>query len=320
MVDMLDMAGRSWSKRGIIIPPSAGLTEFTHASHPCVLHIQNDDFLLIFSMRNMQKRSHIFAMNCHIKDGKIDVDGLPRLVLGPGKMGTFDCEGLLSCCAVKIDDQTAYFYYSGWNNYAENLWLCDTGLAKVNLETFGFERCFDGPVMCRSRYNPYFAAGTSVIKEGDTFRSWYNSGLDWYKDTSGVWTAKYGVHYAESTDGIDWEFKPGLLIPFKDGQEHSFGRPTVIRHEGGYHMWFSCRGARGNPQYRIGYASSSDGYSWDRNDDLAGIEISPDPEAFDSEAQAYPYPFEHNGVVYMLYNGNNYGATGVGYAVMEERR
>jgi len=31
----------------------------------------------------------------------------------------------------------------------------------------------------------------------------------------------------------------------------------------------------------------------------------------------YPYVFEHKGERYMLYNGNGYGKTGIGIAVLE---
>jgi hypothetical protein len=314
---MIDMSQNFWSRKGLLVQPSAGLDNYTHASHPCILHIEDDNYLLIFSMRNLKKRSHIFSVHCLVRDGQITLNGSPKLVLSPGKMGTFDCEGLLSCCAVRIDQESAYFYYSGWNNFAEGLWLCDTGLAKIDIKNNQFNRLYDGPIMSRSRHNPYFAAGTSILKEGAIYKSWYNSGLEWYKNDSEQWIARYGVHYAESRDGVDWNFKPGLIIPFKDSQEHSFGRPTVIKQADTYHMWFSCRGSYGNSQYRIGYAFSDDGISWSRNDELSGINISHNPEDFDSIAQSYPYPFEHKDTLYMLYNGNNYGATGVGYSVLE---
>ena len=32
----------------------------------------------------------------------------------------------------------------------------------------------------------------------------------------------------------------------------------------------------------------------------------------------YPYVFEYNDKLYMLYNGNGYGKTGIGLAVLEE--
>jgi hypothetical protein len=48
---------------------------------------------------------------------------------------------------------------------------------------------------------------------------------------------------------------------------------------------------------------------------LAGIE--PSPEGWDGETVEYPWIFDHDGERYMLYNGNRYGLTGFGLAVLE---
>jgi hypothetical protein len=73
-------------------------------------------------------------------------------------------------------------------------------------------------------------------------------------------------------------------------------------------MWYSYRGS----SYRIGYAESDDGVAWVRKDEEAGIDVSPD--GWDSEMIEYPCVFDHAGSRYMLYNGNGYGATGIGLA------
>ena len=42
------------------------------------------------------------------------------------------------------------------------------------------------------------------------------------------------------------------------------------------------------------------------------------PSGWDSEMVCYPHVFDHKGKRYMLYNGNGYGRTGFGLAVLEE--
>ena len=171
--------------------------------------------------------------------------------------------------------------------------------------------------MGRDRFNPFFAAATAVMYEKETFRAWYNSGIDWVEQPDGSYKPKYAIHYAESSNGLDWRFFEGIVIPFADQHEHSFGRPCVVFWDGQYHMWFSCRGAMTDPAYKMGYAFSNDGRSWIRQDYACGIALSKDKDAFDGAAQAYPYAFEHDQVRYLLYCGNSYGATGFGYAVIE---
>jgi len=55
---------------------------------------------------------------------------------------------------------------------------------------------------------------------------------------------------------------------------------------------------------------------WERDDGLSGIDVS--PRGWDSEMICYRYVFEHGSHRDMLYNGNGYGKTGFGLAVLEE--
>ena len=76
-------------------------------------------------------------------------------------------------------------------------------------------------------------------------------------------------------------------------------------------MWFAVRGDR----YRIGYAESGDGVGWRRLDGEQGL--LPSASGWDSDMVEYPFVFEWQARKYMLYNGNDYGRTGVGLAVWE---
>ncbi len=83
-------------------------------------------------------------------------------------------------------------------------------------------------------------------------------------------------------------------------------------HENGkYRLWYSYRG----DTYRIGYAESENGTHWQRLDDLVGID--PSPSGWDSEMIEYPFIFDFNNKRYLLYNGNDYGKTGIGIAILE---
>ena len=90
--------------------------------------------------------------------------------------------------------------------------------------------------------------------------------------------------------------------------------PDVFFYQGIYHMFFSYR-YHLSKVYKIGYASSIDLLNWKRNDSNAGIENS--VEGWDSEAVSYPYVFELDSKVYMLYQGNEIGRYGFGLAQME---
>jgi hypothetical protein len=56
--------------------------------------------------------------------------------------------------------------------------------------------------------------------------------------------------------------------------------------------------------------------SWVRDDEQAGIDVS--CKGWDSKMQCYPHTFTLDGQVFMLYNGNEFGRTGFGLAVLDE--
>jgi hypothetical protein len=139
---------------------------------------------------------------------------------------------------------------------------------------------------------------------------WYLSCTEWLIE-NGTPKHKYHIKYAESLDGIEWKHRGDVAIDFKDSEEYAISRPSVMKDADRWRMWYSYRGDR----YRIGYAESSDGVSWTRLDGTAGIDAS--PSGWDSEMIEYPFVFDHRGSRYMLYNGNDYGRSGFGLAVLE---
>jgi hypothetical protein len=117
------------------------------------------------------------------------------------------------------------------------------------------------------------------------------------------------IKYAESEDALHWRREGRVAIGLQSPGEYAIAKPCVVKDAGLYRMWYSHRGA----SYRIGYAESSDGISWQRKDDEAGIDVS--ASGWDSESVQYAFVFRHSGALYMLYNGNGYGRTGFGLAV-----
>jgi hypothetical protein len=301
-----------WRKKGLVFDPTG--TDFTHASHPCAVHWKDDVFVLAFTRRDAHQRSQIFLSYATVKDGTLAMRGEPKLALRYGESGFFDCDGAISVCFVEHKGRI-YLYYVGWQNLPDTLWICDTGRAILDPNSLTLTREFDGPVLGRDKSNPLFAAATAFHVSGDLWETWYNSGIKWEKTEAG-WRHYYGIHYAQSSDGVNWDCFPDQCIPFADEYEYAFGRPSVFHWEDTYFMWFAHRATRDIATYRIGFASSRDGRQWQRKDSISGIDVS--MEGWDSQMICYPYVFEHRGLMYMLYNGNNYGKSGFGLAVLED--
>jgi hypothetical protein len=228
-------------------------------------------------------------------------------VLTPGGLGTFDDSGVTTSCVVRHGSQR-FLYYTGWSRGVTVPFYLNAGLAISAGDGQPFERLAPVPIMDRNAIDPLLTASPWVVIEGGVWRMWYVSAARWEPTADGP-RHYYHIRYAESRDGVDWTRHGHVCIDFASPGEHAFGRPCVIRDGGRYRMWYSVRG----PAYRIGYAESADGISWTRLDQEAGIDVS--ATGWDSEMIEYPVVFDYGPQQYMLYNGNDYGRTGMGLAV-----
>jgi hypothetical protein len=169
--------------------------------------------------------------------------------------------------------------------------------------------------MDRSIYDPCGCATPFILKENGIFRMWYASFFKW-EWINGEAEPYYRICYAESVDGLIWKPSGKICIDTL-ANEGGIVRPTVFKHNGIYHMWYSYRMNTGyrinlNASYRIGYAISSDGLTWERRDDEAQLDVS--EEGWDSNMIAYPYVFKMQNKLIMFYNGNGFGQSGFGYS------
>jgi hypothetical protein len=173
-----------------------------------------------------------------------------------------------------------------------------------------FRRLSAAPLLDRIAVDPYLNASPWILVEDGRWRMWYVSGTGW-KMVDSRPRHYYHIKRAESADGLDWVRTGAVAIDYGDG-EFAFGRPCVLRDSETrrYRMWFSVRG----DAYRLGYAESIDGIVWERDDERANLPLS--PSGWDSEMITYPVVFADNGRLQMLYNGNDYGRSGIGLATL----
>jgi hypothetical protein len=299
----------SWKKLGLIFCPS-GEVEWmqSHAAVPTAENMGGDLFKIYFSSRDAANRGFtgyaVIDINrpCDV----IELSSAP--VLAPGGLGEFDDSGAMASWVARYQGKK-YLYYIGWNLGVTVPFRNSIGVA-VEQPDGSYERLFNGPVVDRSMREPHFCASCCVLPDDDYWRMWYLSCTEW-RLRDGRPEHRYHIKYAESDDGISWRREGVVAIDYSNEHEYAISRPSVIRDADRWRMWYSCRGDR----YRIGYAESDDGRRWHRLDAASGIDVS--EGGWDSEMIEYPFVFDHKGRRYMLYNGNDYGRTGFGVAVME---
>lgn len=300
-----------WQKLGRLFVPDGSIPWMhSHATLPTAVHLNGDEFRVYFSSRDPEGRSHVGYADVDVCKGLWTGGISEQPIISPGPLGRFDYSGATISWVVERDE-TEYFYYVGWNLAIEVPFRNALGLVIRNRINNNQLRKLPGPVLDRSPVDPCFVAAASILVDGSLWRMWYLSCTEWEINGDQL-RHKYHIKYAESTDGIWWSRDGRICIDFADDSEYAISRPSVVRDKDGYHMWYSWRGEK----YRIGYASSSDGLSWTRRDREAGISVS--PGQWDGDMIEYPFVFDHAGRRYMLYNGDGYGLSGFGLAVLED--
>lgn len=281
----------------------------THAALPVLDPIATDQWAIFFSLRGEDARARIGRAT-------LTLTPVPRLsplqavpVLDPGPLGAFDDSGVTSSCVVAQQGRK-YLFFTGWSRGVTVPFYLAASVAVSDDDGRTFRRVSVGPLLDRNGVDPYLTASPFVLVEKSGWRMWYVSGTGWEQSPAGP-RHLYHIRYAESQDGFAWVRKGIVCLDYSRPGEYAFSRPCVIHDDAGYHMWFASRGS----SYSIGYAASADGLRWERHDEIAGLK--PAQGGWDSQMVEYPFIFSGGGQRYMLYNGNDYGRTGVGLAVWE---
>ncbi|MEW5833252.1 MAG: hypothetical protein AB1763_10485 [Campylobacterota bacterium] len=298
-----------WTKIGQIYQFKS-IDEFciSHASNPLAIHLHDDLYRVFFSGRDRENKSSVAYVDIDIETLKVVGEADQTLFLH-GADDSFYSHGVSIGNMYEANGQN-YILFMGWQIRNGGHWRGDIGrlrLDKSNMLVLDPAT----PFMSSDEEDPISLSYPWVMQDDGIYKMWYGSTITW---DAGNNEMLHVIKYATSPDGEKWE-KHGIAIPYALGTAQAFSRPSVIRDDQGYHMWFSYRSGDGT-RYRIGYAHSIDGQLWKNRLDDVGIDVS--PEGWDSEMICYPFVFDHKGKRYMLYNGNQYGKEGFGLAIKKE--
>jgi len=223
--------------------------------------------------------------------------GNPILDLGPnGSWDDYEVGG-----PTVIYDGTGYkMWYNG----------SDGSHARI-----GYATSVDGITWTKHTNNPvldlgpggwdsYHVANPTVLFDCDIYKMWY-AGRD---------GSRWRIGYAISTDGITWMKQPTNPVlnigPNGTWDDKNVDVPCVIHNGSHYEMWYS--GLSGST-WRIGYAMSADGISWEKHQDNPVLDTGPGG-SWSSTSVSYPYALLEGNVYKMWYSGSNGSYAKIGYA------
>lgn len=307
-----------WIRKGHIFETrSQAKWMHSHAQCPTAL-VLSDRIRIYFSARLESQKSLPLFIDVEKENPSKIIHTQTTPVLQMGKRGTFDEDGIIPSYIFAVENKI-HFYYAGWSQCKSVPYKNFTGLAISHDNGLTFEKNSEAPCFTLNKCDPLSATGPCILEKNNNFIAIYSTGVAWH-EIDGKLEHTYLLTYANSHDAIHWESSGKIIIEPEDAFE-AHCKPTIIKLDDTYHMWFSRRGSHsfrqpGKTAYRLGYAYSEDLINWTRDDANTGIDVS--SSGWDSDMICYPNIVNVDGRYIMFYNGNGFGKSGFGYAVLEE--
>jgi hypothetical protein len=306
----------TWRKLGrVYVADGEREWAVSHAYLPTSILLSDDVIRVYLAFLDADRVGRVGFVDLDASDPLDVIRVSDEPVLDIGARGTFDDNGVTPVSIVPFEGELL-LYYVGWQLGVKVRYFLFAGLAVSTDGGLTFQRRSQVPLLDRSEGELFVRTAPSVMLDEGRWKMWYVGGDSWVRAPDGIEVPSYSMRYLESPSPVEWPRHGEVCLKPEGPEEIGFGRPWVLKDGDRFRNWYSIRTAdRG---YRIGYAESADGRSWTRLDDQAGIEVS--GAGWDSEMVCFAcvQPTAHG--TYMFYNGNNYGETGFGAAVLEESR
>ena len=223
-------------------------------------------------------------------------------VLDIGVSGEWDDYRIVAPCV--IFDGSQYKMWYGARAASSQIWRI--GYA-TSTDGIMWEKYAGNPVVDVGALGDWdfnFANSPNVIFDGVSYKMWYH-GLGGVRQ----------IGYATSADGIEWIKYSGnpVLGPGSSGEwdDYQIGKPTVIFDGANYIMWYS--GHTYGRSWRIGYATSADGVTWEKYADNPVLGTGEDGE-WDAHFVEAPTALLDVINYRMWYTGNDGSTYRIGYA------
>ncbi len=142
-----------------------------------------------------------------------------------------------------------------------------------------------------------------VIKDGSTYKMWYQGGEP---------GSQHRIGYATSPDGINWTKYAGNPIFIPEALGTWAINPFILKEGSLYKIWYGDAGGSPGGSIRIFYATSTDGINWVK---YPTNPVITNAGGFDWQHALGPWIINDNGDYKMWYTGQNNGQMKIGYAI-----
>lgn len=304
-----------WQKHGLLLQPNKNIDWISNGIGPSHYIKQNNGKSYIYiTGRDGNNVSRI---------GRVEVIGIQNenLIVSEvsqnplfdvGEIGCFDESGVSYPWIIEHESRI-FMFYVGWVSGGISGFQNYSGLAISEDNGSSFKRVQKNPILDRTNMEPFGTGSLCVTKESNkTWSMLYTSFESWRKDENLEVIPSYNIKKAESADLVNWKRKGEVAVNLQSDEEHVIGKPTILDIDGTSLLFYSVRGKR----YKIGYALKNSNGNFERLDALQTLTTS--ETGWDSEMVEYAQAFEFQSKIIMIYNGNGYGRTGLGYATLKK--
>lgn len=302
-----------WEKLGLVYVASGEQDwALSHAFIPTSMMLDEERIRVYVAFLDRDQVGRVGFVDLDASNPLLVLQVSKKPVLDIGAPGTFDDNGVTPICVLR-HQKKQYLYYVGWQLGVKVRYYLFVGLAISEDGGESFIRFSRTPILDRSDGELFVRTAAHVLLDRGCWKMWYIAGDSWI-EVKGKQVPTYNMRYLESLNNVNWGKQGAVCLDLAGNDEFGFGRPYIVKENDLFKMWYSIRTI--SKKYRIGYAESEDGKSWTRKDDKVGIDVS--QSGWDSQMICFSCIQKTKYGTYMFYNGNNYGETGFGVAVLRK--
>lgn len=270
----------------------------SHAANPVVVKLDDCIYRIFFNSRDLNQRSSVYSVDFNL-DSKRLIPNTLRTQFLLGDSNSYFKDGI-SLGSHFVLDGFNWIGFMGWVNPPSEHWHGTIGRFRLE-SNFDLEYIEKTPWFDLDTDDQISLSYPAVYFSQNVMHVWYGTTLTWDGGNGEM------VHVLKEKISKDFvQFKASnRFLEWKMGDAQAFSRPSIVEVQDGLLMAYSVRGNK--TKYRIGFGTI--------RDDITVIKeiasYSPSKSPWENEMVEYPYLVAHKGSIYMFYNGNGYGKSGI---------
>ena len=295
----------NWEKLGLILPPDP--TKWwskTHAALPCPLIIDDNIVRVYYSTRDDDNISRVTFADFDTKNPTKLIRKHDHICLPSGLLGSFDEHGVQATKVIKVGDKYI-LYYAGFRNVLDGYYDLFSGIA-TSKDGINFIKMSNMPFLDRISDEPNIRVAAVVNNYDLNFYTlFYIAATGWF-ESNGKKCPKYRMMVSHSNSFNKFENAKCVMEPNVNSDEIGFSRPWLF----GDKLYYAVRKSE---KENIPYAHIEEAqYLTTGVNRTNNLILERSSSGFDSQMVCFPAVLDLPGGRYMWYNGNGYGAEGIG--------